>query len=59
MGEGRGGECRCCCVPAIPLECSLLLPPEPTEGRQSHVGASEAVHFDGRSWDGGAEGRAL
>jgi outer membrane lipoprotein SlyB len=58
MGEGRGGECRCCCVPAIPLECSLLLSPEPMEGRQSHVRASEAVHFDGRSWDGGAEGGA-
>jgi hypothetical protein len=36
----------------------------PTEGRQSHIGADEAVHFDGRSWEGGAErgaevGRAI
>lgn len=27
----------------------------PTEGRQSHIGAGEAVHFDRRSWEGGAE----
>jgi hypothetical protein len=36
----------------------------PTEGRQSHIGAGEVVHFDGRSWEGGAErgaevGRAI
>jgi hypothetical protein len=28
MGEGRGGERRCCCIPATPLEHSLLLLPE-------------------------------